>query len=57
MYFTFIRAINGENTTVTLFSSITAGNWKHNDFPDPVGIETKTSFFPKNHKIDKPSIK
>lgn len=57
MHFTFIRAINGENTTVTLFSSITAGNWKHNDFPDPVGIETKTSFVPKNHKIDKPSIK
>ena len=45
-----IRAIRGDRTRDTPWAT-TAGNWKHRDFPAPVGMETKTSSWPENeHK-------
>ena len=43
---TFIKASKGEKTIATLFCWSTAGSWKHKDFPDPVGIDINTSWFP-----------
>ena len=54
---TFIRAIRGEKTIATLSSWRTAGNWKHSDFPDPVGIETYTSLSPLKKKKNGAQIK
>lgn len=44
---TFIRAKRGEKTIATFCSFIIAGNWKQRDFPEPVGIHTNTSCFPR----------
>lgn len=31
--------MRGEITMANEFSFVTAGNWKHKDLPDPVGIQ------------------
>ena len=39
---TVIKANRGDTTIATHFSFITAGSWQQRDFPEPVGIDTKT---------------
>ena len=39
----WMRASRGLTTTVTRPSAIMAGSWNTRDFPEPVGIEQKTS--------------
>lgn len=34
-----MRDIKGENTIVILLTLKTAGSWKHNDLPEPVGMD------------------
>lgn len=45
---TLTNAMRGEITMAKELSFVTAGSWKHNDFPDPVGIQIYTSLSPGN---------
>lgn len=50
MKITVIKANKGETSIATHLSFITAGSWQQRDFPEPVGIETKTSPDPERIK-------